>query len=149
MCPKLDTGARASTTTFAQQGQGDVLLTWENEAHLSLRELGASRFEIVTPSVSILAEPPVAVIDRNVDRKGTRAVAEAYLRFLYTPAAQDIIGRNHYRPRLPAARAKYRATFPPLEVFTIRNFGGWRTAHEAHFAEGGEFDRLYAAARRG
>ncbi len=146
--PVLDTGARGATTTFAQRGVGDVLLAWENEAFLTLKELGRDAVEIVTPSLSILAEPPVALLDRNVDRRGTRAAAEAYLRYLYTPAAQVAIGRNGYRPRDSAARLRYRNVFPSLQVFSIRNFGGWGRAHAAHFADGASFDRVLAAARR-
>jgi sulfate transport system substrate-binding protein len=147
--PVLDTGARGATTTFTQRGLGDVLLAWENEAHLTLKELGAQAFEIVTPSVSIMAEPPVALVDKVVDRKGTRAAAEAYLRFLYTPQAQELIARNFYRPRLAEVQARHRSRFPNLQVFTIRNFGGWAAAQKAHFADGGEFDRILARARRG
>lgn len=145
----LDTGARGATTTFAQRNVGDVLIAWENEARLALGELGRDAFEIVTPSVSILAEPPVAVVDKVVDKRGTRAAAEAYLRFLYTPEGQTLIAQSQYRPRLPAVAARYKAEFPNLQVFTIRNFGGWGAAQRAHFADGGEFDRLLAAARRG
>lgn len=140
--PVLDTGARGSTNTFAQRGIGDVLLAWENEAILSLKEFG-DNFEIVVPSLSILAEPPVAVVDKVVDRKGTRAAAEAYLKFLYTPEAQEIIAQNHYRPRDPAVAAKYAKTFPSVTLVTIDGaFGGWRKAQETHFADGGIFDRV-------
>ncbi|MDB5689664.1 MAG: cysP [Sphingomonas bacterium] len=147
--PVLDSGARGATTTFVQRGQGDVLIAWENEAVLAVEEIGKGQFDVVTPSVSILAEPPVALIDKVVDRKGTRAVADAYLRFLYTPAAQEIIARNHYRPRNPAVAAKYRRRFPSVQMFTIdRNFGGWKRVQAAHFADGAMFDRLFADAKR-
>ena len=140
----LDTGARGSTTTFVQRGLGDVLVAWENEAHLALAETGAGRVEIVVPNTSILAEPPVAVVDAVVDRKGTRAVAEAYLRFLYTPEAQAIAARHHYRPRLPEAAAKAGRAFPSVATFTIDElFGGWRTAQKRHFDDGGVFDSLF------
>jgi sulfate/thiosulfate-binding protein len=141
--PVLDSGARGSTVTFAQRGLGDVLLSWENEAHLVLKEFGADKFEIVTPPTSILAEPPVALIDRNVDRKDTRAVAEAYLKFLYSPQAQDIIARNFYRPTEPQAAAKYAAQFPSTTLSSIGDFGGWRAVQAQHFAEGGIFDKIY------
>ncbi|WP_269714458.1 sulfate ABC transporter substrate-binding protein [Caulobacter sp. NIBR2454] len=142
--PVLDTGARGSTTTFVQRGIGDVLLTWENEAHLAIDELGPGKVEIVTPSRSILAEPPVAIIDKVVDRRRTRVYAEGYLNFLYSPLAQDIIGKNHYRPRNPAALAKYASKFPNIPLVTIDDtFGGWKKAQAAHFAEGGVFDRIY------
>ncbi len=147
--PVLDSGARGATTTFAERGIGDVMLTWENEALLATRELGADRFEIVVPSVTIRAEPPVAVIDRVVDRRGTRAVAEAYLRFLYTPVAQAIIAENGYRPRDPDVAARYAGKFPAIRLFDIdRNFGGWAKAQRIFFAEGGQFDQIYAAAPR-
>ena len=146
--PVLDSGARGSTTTFVQRGQGDVLLAWENEAYLSQKD-APGQYEIVAPSVSIKAEPPVAVIDKNVDRHGTRKVAEAYLNFLYTPAAQDLIGRNFYRPADPAAAAKYAGQFPKLSLFTIdRNFGGWAKAQATHFNDGGIFDQIFDAAKR-
>lgn len=142
--PVLDTGARGSTTTFAERGIGDVLLTWENEAYLSLEEFGAGKFEIIYPSLSILAEPTVAVIDRNADRHKTRPAAEQYLRFLYSPRAQDLIGKHHFRPRNPAALAKYRAKFKDIPMVTIdRQFGGWSKAQAVHFADGGVFDRIY------
>jgi len=141
--PVLDTGARGSTVTFAQRGIGDVLLAWENEAHLAGVEFGP-KFDIVYPSRSILAEPPVAVVDKVVDRRKTRAVAQAYLEFLYTEQAQDIIGRNNYRPRSAAAAAKYAAKFPRLNLVTINDpvFGGWTRAQKEHFADGGIFDRV-------
>jgi sulfate transport system substrate-binding protein len=143
--PVLDTGARGSTITFAQRAQGDVLIAWENEAFLLQQEFG-NRFDIVAPSLSILAEPPVAVVDRNVDRKGTRAVAEAYLQYLYTEEGQDIIGRHFYRPAVSAkAQAKYAKQFPRLNLFTIgQAFGGWAKADREHFADGGSFDQIYA-----
>ncbi len=144
--PVLDTGARGSTTTFAQRGVGDVLLAWENEAHLSLAEFGADKFDIIYPPSSIFAEPPVAVVDKVVDRKKTRAVAEGYLNFLYSPLAQDIIARNFYRPRNPDAAAKYASSFPKISLFTIDDtFGGWRKAQKAHFDDGGIFDQIYKA----
>ncbi len=147
--PVLDSGARGSTTTFVQRGQGDVLLAWENEAYLATREAGGDAFEIVTPSVSVLAEPPVAVIDKNVDKHGTRKVAEAYLKYLYTPAAQEIIAKDFYRPRDPAVAAKYAAAFKPVQMFTIdRNFGGWAKTQAVHFADGGQFDQIFEAAKR-
>lgn len=146
--PVLDSGARGSTTTFAQRGQGDVLLTWENEAFLTVNELGKDRFDIVIPSVSILAEPPVAVVDANVDRKGTRKVAEAYLRYLYTPAAQKIIGQNYFRPRDKQVAAQFRSVFPNVSLFTIRNFGGWQRAQSVHFKDGGLFDPILASAKK-
>ncbi|UAJ11115.1 sulfate ABC transporter substrate-binding protein [Glacieibacterium megasporae] len=147
--PVLDSGARGSTTTFVQRGQGDVLLAWENEAYLATREAGGDAFEIVTPSVSVLAEPPVAVIDKNVDKHGTRKVAEAYLNYLYTPTAQEIIAKDFYRPRDPAVAAKYAAAFKPVQMFTIdRNFGGWAKTQAVHFADGGMFDQIFEAAKR-
>ncbi|MGA9603743.1 MAG: sulfate ABC transporter substrate-binding protein [Methyloceanibacter sp.] len=144
--PVLDTGARGSTTTFAQRGIGDVLLAWENEAFLALNELGADKFEIVVPSLSIKAEPPVAVVDEVVDAKGTRKVAEAYLNFLYTPEAQKLIAHNYYRPSDPkSADPKDLARFPDVKLVTIDDplFGGWTNAQATHFADGGIFDQLY------
>jgi sulfate transport system substrate-binding protein len=139
----LDSGARGSATTFIQRGQGDVLLTWENEALLALREQGAGAYEIVYPSISILAEPSVAWVDKNVEAHGTKATAEAYLKFLYTPEAQDIIARNFYRPRNAAVARKYAGQFKPLQLFTIdKNFGGWRRVQQAHFADGGVYDGI-------
>ena len=141
--PVLDTGARGSTITFAQRGLGDVLLAWENEAHLASAEFG-DKFDIVFPSSSILAEPPVALVDKVVDRRKTRIVAEAYLHFLYSPLAQDIIGKNWYRPRNPEAAAKYAASFPKIPLVTIDDtFGGWKKAQALHFSDGGVFDRIY------
>jgi sulfate transport system substrate-binding protein len=145
----LDSGARGSTTTFVERGVGDVLLAWENEAFLSKKEFGADRFEIVAPSLSILAEPPVAVVDRNVDRKGTRRAAEAYLQYLYSEEGQDIAARNFYRPSDPKVAAKYAKQFPQLTLATIDGaFGGWRNATKTHFAEGGIFDQIYAPGAR-
>ena len=142
--PVLDSGARGSTTTFAQRGLGDVLLSWENEAHLSLAEFGADKFDIVYPPSSILAEPPVALVDKNVDKHGTRNVAEAYLKFLYTKEAQEIEAKNFYRPRDLAVLAKYQKQFPPIALTTIDgDFGGWTKAQATHFADGGIFDQIY------
>jgi len=146
--PVLDTGARAATTTFVERGQGDVLLAWENEALLAARELGQDRFEIVVPSLSILAEPSVSVVDKVVDRRGTRTVAEAYLRFLYTKPGQELAAKNHYRPRDAEIAAKYIADFPPLTLLTVDEaFGGWSQAHRDHFADGASFDRIYLPGR--
>ncbi len=140
----LGAGARDATNNFVQRGMGDVLLAWENEAYLSLKEFGADKFEIVTPSVSILAEPPVAVVDKVVDRHGTRAVAEAYLKYLYTPEGQEIAARNFYRPRLKEVAAKYADKFPKLNLFTIDEvFGGWAKVQPKHFDDGGIFDQIY------
>ncbi len=145
--PVLDSGARGSTVTFAQRGLGDVLLSWENEAHLALAEFGADKFEIVAPSTSIRCDPPVALVDKVVDKHKTRAVAQAYLEFLYTPEAQDVIGRNFYRPTTPAAIRKYGAAFPKIALFNIDDtFGGWTKAQATHFADGGVFDRIYKPA---
>ena len=142
--PVLDTGARGSTTTFVERGQGDVLLAWENEAFLSIKELGPEKFDIVVPSLSILAEPPVAVVDKVVDRKGTRRAAQAYLEWLYTPAAQEIIAKNYYRPTDKQVAAKYADTFPKVKLITIDEiFGGWARAQKEHFADGGTFDQVY------
>lgn len=143
--PVLDSGARGSTTTFAQRGIGDVLLSWENEAHLALNELGPDKVEIVTPSISILAEPPVAVIDKVTARRGTAEVAKAYLEFLYSDEGQDIEAKDFYRPRSEKAAAKYAKNFPKLTLFTIDEvFGGWTKAQARHFADGGVFDKIYA-----
>jgi sulfate/thiosulfate-binding protein len=143
--PVLDTGARGSTITFAQRGQGDVLIAWENEAYLLAKEFGA-KFDVIAPSISILAEPAVAVIDRNVDRKGTRAVAEEYLKYLYSEEGQDIAGKNFYRPAVSQkAQAKYARQFAKVDLFTIdQAFGGWGKADKEHFADGGSFDRIYS-----
>ena len=142
--PVLDTGARGSTVTFAQRGLGDVLLSWENEAYLAIKEFGANKFDIVYPADSILAEPPVAVVDKVVDRKKTRAVAEEYLKFLYTPQAQEIIAQNHYRPIDPAVVARHKAEFPALKLTSIDDpiFGGWAKAQGQHFGDGGIFDKI-------
>ena len=140
--PVLDAGARGATTTFTERRIGDVLLAWENEAWLALDEL-KGQFDIVTPPSSILAEPPVAVVDKNVDRHGTRGVAEGYLNFLYSPQAQDLIGKNHYRPRNAEAAARYAAKFPAIKLATINDFGGWSKAQATHFADGGVFDQIY------
>jgi sulfate/thiosulfate-binding protein len=142
--PVLDTGARGSTVTFVERGIGDVLLAWENEAFLALREFGNDKFEIVVPSESILAEPPVAIVDKVVDAKGTRKQAEAYLNFLYSPQAQEIVAKNSYRPRDAAVQAKYKDAFPEIPLFTIdEEFGGWQKAQETHFADGGIFDQIF------
>jgi sulfate transport system substrate-binding protein len=141
--PVLDSGARGSTMTFAQRGLGDVLLSWENEAYLALDELGRDKVEVVTPPSSILAEPPVAVVDKVVDRRGTRAVSDAYLRGLYSDAGQEVIAKNFYRPRNKAVYAKYAAQFPNIPMFTIRDLGGWTKAQQIHFADGGVFDQIY------
>jgi sulfate transport system substrate-binding protein len=141
--PVLDTGARGATNTFVQRGIGDVLLAWENEAFLAQRELGKDKFDIVVPSVTILAEPPVAVVDANVAKNGNRAIAEAYLKFLYTPQAQDIEARNFYRPRLPEVAQKYASQFPSVKTVTIAElFGDWRKAQAKFFADGGVFDQI-------
>jgi sulfate transport system substrate-binding protein len=142
--PVLDSGARGATTTFAQRGIGHVLIAWESEAHLLVNELGKDKFEVVNPSTSILAEAPVAVVDRNVDKHGTRAAAEAYLKFLYTPEGQEIAAKRGYRPRNEAVAQKYAASFPKLRLFTVDQvFGGWQNAHKTHFADGGLFDQIY------
>ena len=139
----LDSGARGSTTTFVEREIGDVLIAWENEAYLSLNELATDEFEIVTPSLSILAEPPVAVVDKIVDKKGTREVAEAYLNYLYTETGQKIAAENYYRPRNPQVLAQYADNFEELELVTIDEFGGWQTAQKTHFSDGGTFDEIY------
>ena len=142
--PVLDSGARGSTTTFVEHGLGDVLLSWENEAYLALKEFGADKFEIVNPSSSILAEPPVAVVDKYVDQHGTRAVAEAYLQYLYTDAGQEIAAKNFYRPRNAAILAKYKSQFPDIQLFTITDVAGpWKEVQPKHFADHGIFDQLY------
>jgi len=141
--PVLDTGARGSTITFAQRNQGDVLIAWENEAYLLEKEFGA-KFDVVVPSVSILAEPAVTVVDKNVDKKGTRAVAQAYLEYLYSDEGQDIVGKNFYRPTSAKAQAKYAKQFPNLSLVTIdKAFGGWGKATQDHFADGASFDQIY------
>jgi sulfate/thiosulfate-binding protein len=146
--PVLDSGARGSTNTFVQRGLGDVLLAWENEALLAVRELGPDRFEIVVPPLTILAEPSVSIVDKVVDAKGTRAVARAYLEFLYTPAGQAIAAKHYFRPRDAGVAAKFAAQFPKTTTFTIDEvFGGWAKAQAAHFDDGGTFDQIYAAGR--
>jgi sulfate transport system substrate-binding protein len=142
--PVLDSGGRGSTTTFVERGIGDVLLSWENEAFLATHELGKNQFEIVVPSLSILAEPSVAVVQKNAGKHGTEKVAEAYLRYLYTPEAQELAAENYYRPRLKAVADKFANQFPKLELFTVNDvFGGWRKAQQVHFADGGTFDQIY------
>ncbi|PTY06547.1 sulfate transporter subunit [Opitutaceae bacterium EW11] len=143
--PVLDSGARGATTTFVQRGIGDVAISWENEAFLAVNEFGADKFEIVVPSISILAEPTVAVVDKVVKKKGSEAVARAYLEYLYSDEGQDIAGRNFYRPRSAAAATKYASVFPKLELFTIDEvFGGWPKAQKTHFSDGGVFDQIYS-----
>ncbi len=142
--PVLDSGARGAMTTFAQRGIGDVLISWENEAFLALKEFGTDQFEIVTPSISILAEPPVTVVDKVAKKHGTAAVAQAYLEYLYSEEGQSIIGKNFYRPRNPEAAARFANTFPKVELFTIDEvFGGWQKAQKEHFNDGGVFDQIY------
>jgi sulfate/thiosulfate transport system substrate-binding protein len=142
--PVLDSGARGATVTFVERGVGDVLLAWENEAFLALREFGKDKFEIVSPSVSILAEPPLSVVDAVADRKGTRAVAEAYLRYWYSQEGQEIAARNSYRPRDPEIAKEYENSFAKVELFTVDDvFGGWSKAQKEHFGEGGVFDQIY------
>jgi len=142
--PVLDSGARGSTTTFAQRGLGDVFLSWENEAFLIQKEFGADKFEVVVPSISILAEPSVSVVDVNADQHGTRKVAEAYLKYLYSPEGQEIAARNFYRPRSEEVAATYAGTFPKLALFTIDEvFGGWAKAQKKHFADRAIFDQIY------
>lgn len=142
--PVLDSGARGATTTFVQRGVGDVLLAWENEAFLAINELGKDKFEIVVPSLSILAEPPVAVVDKVVAKKGTRKIAEAYLKYLYSTEGQEIAAQNYYRPRLKSVADKYVHLFPKIKLITIDDtFGGWRKAQKTHFEDGGSFDQIY------
>ncbi|MGH2395128.1 MAG: sulfate ABC transporter substrate-binding protein, partial [Candidatus Limnocylindria bacterium] len=144
----LDAGARGSTTTFVERGIGDVLLAWENEALLAIKELGPGKFEIIAPSVSILAEPPVAVVDKVAGKRGTRPVAQAYLEYLYTEVGQEIVAKNFYRPRLASVAAKYEAQFPKITLITVDGvFGGWKKAHSAHFADGALFDQIYQPGR--
>ena len=146
--PVLDSGARGATTTFANRGIGDVLLAWENEAFLAVKELGPEKFDIVTPSLSILAEPPVSVVDKTVDKRGTRKVAEAYLEYLYSPEAQEIAAKHYYRPRDAKVAAKYAKQFAKVNLITIDDvFGGWDKAQKTHFADGGTFDKIYGAGR--
>jgi sulfate/thiosulfate transport system substrate-binding protein len=142
--PVLDTGARAALTTFAQRQIGDVAISWENEAWLATQELGPDKYEIVIPSISILAEPSVAVVDKVVLRKGTRTVAEEYLKYLYTPEGQEIAARNYYRPRDPKVAAKHQELFPKITLSSIKDFGGWSKAQKEHFGDGGVFDQIYA-----
>lgn len=140
----LDSGARGSTTTFTERGIGDVLIAWENEAYLSVKEFGKDKFEIITPSISILAEPPVSIVDKNVDKKGTRKVATAYLEYLYTPEGQEIAAKNFYRPRDPKVAAKHAGQFAKVKLVTIDEvFGGWQKAQKTHFADGGVFDQIF------
>jgi sulfate/thiosulfate transport system substrate-binding protein len=146
--PVLDAGARGSTTTFVERGIGDVLIAWENEALLAIKELGPGKFDLVAPSVSILAEPPVAVVDKVANKHGTRAVAQAYLEYLYTPEGQEIAARHFYRPRSAAVAEKYGAQFPKMALVTIDEvFGGWAKAQAAHFADGALFDQIYQPVR--
>lgn len=139
----LDTGARGSTTTFVERGIGDVLLAWENEAFLAIHELGKDKFEIVIPSISILAEPPVTVVDKVVKKHGTEEIAKAYLEFLYTEEGQEIAAKHYYRPRSEAAAKKYAEQFPEINLITIEHFGGWQKAQTDHFLDGGFFDQIY------
>jgi sulfate transport system substrate-binding protein len=142
--PVLDSGARGATVTFAERGIGDVLLAWENEAYLAVKELGPDKFAVVAPSMSILAEPPVSIVDKVVDKHGTRKVAEEYLRHLYSKEGQEIIARHYYRPRDPEVAARHAGQFPSMTLVTIDGvFGGWTKAQAAHFADGGSFDRIY------
>ena len=145
--PVLDTGARGATTTFVQRGIGDVLLAWENEAFLSIKELGADKVQIVVPTLSILAEPPVTVVDKVVLRRGTREVATEYLKYLYSPEAQEIIAKNFYRPIDETVAAKHAGQFPKIKLVTIADFGGWAKAQKQHFADGGVFDQIYQPGR--
>jgi sulfate transport system substrate-binding protein len=144
--PVLDTGARGSTVTFAQRELGDVLIAWENEAYLAINEFG-DKFDVVNPATSILAQPPVAVVDKYAKKHGTEKVAEAYLKFLYTPQAQDIIAKNHYRPLDPAVAARYATSLPKIELTTIAQFGGWKAAQPKYFGDGGVFDQIYQVPR--
>ena len=147
--PVLDSGARGATTTFVERGIGDVLIAWENEAILAIKELGPDKFEVVAPTLSILAEPPVAVVDKVVDKKGTRKAAEAYLQYLYTDEGQEIAAQNYYRPISEKVAKKYAAQFPKVKLFTIDEaFGGWTTAQKAHFSDGGSFDQIYQPGRK-
>jgi len=146
--PVLDSGARGATTTFVERGIGDVLLAWENEALLAVKELGPDKVDLVAPPISILAEPPVTVVDKYADKHGTREVAQAYLEYLYTPEAQELAAKNHYRPRDADVLAKHAAHFPKVELFGVDDlFGGWQAAQRKHFVDGGVFDAIYAAAR--
>ena len=142
--PVLDTGARGSTTTFVERGIGDVLLAWENEAFLAQKELGVGKFEIVVPSLSILAEPPVTVVDKFAKKHGNEAVAKAYLEYLYTEEGQEIAAKNYYRPTLSSVAKKYESQFPKVNLVKINEeFGGWQTAQKKHFSDGGTFDQIY------
>ena len=142
--PVLDSGARGATTTFVERGIGDVLINWENEILLSTKGSGKDKFEIVVPPISILAEPTVSVVDKIVDKRGTRQVAQAYLEYIYSEEGQDIAGKNNYRPQLPSVAAKYAANFPSVERFTLQEFfGNWQKAHKTHFADGASFDQIY------
>ena len=142
--PVLDSGARGSTTTFVERAVGDVLISWENEAFLALKEYGSDKFEIVIPSLSILAEPPVAIVDKVVDKRGTRQIAEAYLQYLYSEEGQEIVAKHFYRPTNPKVAEKHAGKFPKIELFKIDDaFGGWKNAHKIHFADGGTFDQIY------
>jgi sulfate/thiosulfate transport system substrate-binding protein len=142
--PVLDSGARGSTTTFVERGLGDVLIAWESDALLSLKEFGPDKFEVIYPSISILAEPPVSIVDKVVDRRGTRAVATAYLQYLYSPEGQEIAAQNFYRPRLAEVAQKYSKQFPNIELFTVDDlFGGWTNAQKTYFDDGGVFDQIY------
>jgi sulfate/thiosulfate transport system substrate-binding protein len=141
--PVLDTGARGSTVTFVDRGVGDVLLAWENEAFLAVNELGKDKFDIVVPSISILAEPSVAVVDKVVDKKGTRQAAEAFLKYLYSSEGQEIVAKDYYRPRDPNVAKAYESRFPKVELLTIDDFGGWRKAQQTHFNDHGVFDSIY------
>jgi sulfate transport system substrate-binding protein len=145
--PVLDSGARGSTTTFLQRGVGDVLLSWENEAFLAIKELGPDKVDIVVPSLSILAEPPVAVVDKVVDKRKTRALADAYLNYLYTPEGQEIVAKNGYRPRDEKVAAKYANIFQKVDLVTVNDFGGWTKAQAEHFNDGGVFDKIYKGAK--
>ena len=142
--PVLDSGARGATTTFVERGIGDVLINWENEILLSIKGSGKDKFDIIVPPLSILAEPTVSVVDKTVDKRGTRQVAQAYLEYLYSEEGQEIAGKHYYRPQLQSVAAKYAATFPTLELFTLQEFfGNWQKAHKTHFADGGSFDQIY------
>jgi sulfate transport system substrate-binding protein len=147
--PVLDTGARGATTTFVERGIGDVLINWENEILLSTKGSGKDKFDIVVPPLSILAEPTVSLVDRIVDKRGTRQVAQAYLEYLYSEEGQEIAGKHYYRPQLQSVAARYAATFPKLELFTLKElFGDWQKAHKTHFADGGTFDQIYLQGSR-
>ncbi len=142
--PVLDSGARGATTTFVQRGIGDVLIAWENEAFLAVKELGRDKFEIVSPSYSIIAEPPVSVVDKVANRRGTAVVAKAYLEYLYSEEGQEIAARHYYRPRLKAVADRHATEFPKLTLFTINElFGNWQNAQKTHFSDGGIFDQIY------